>query len=801
MNISQGRLLRRGLAVGHAILIDRRHVITCAHLVTPHADNLRLTLGDGARPPEFRVVVTARVGGEDAGADLAVLELDDDAPTWAAPPEFWPAAPEMTVYLAPDNDPGFEPIRGTVLKRPAFADDERMAVRPTRRVHDGMLLDGSGVAWNAGAGAVWTRPDPEIVVGMTVGRRNQELLMLPMQEVARHCALVVMRAPLPGPHMSVEEMIRSVVDALIDIPALSTTPGQRMFLAHTGIHPDELVMTNPRAGLYQVVQLAVRRRALDGLVDAVRSVEKSPAMLRPLYSAVVAVEGAVGSEPVSYRSPWDQIGPDRNEGPEPRAGSTPPVQRYLVGEMPTAVRVGTVFSLTVRVAANDPGPATHAAPLSPLPLGPNGVDVTIAIQPGPGLSSPTDLQQTLTVPVAGDSRPARFELHATAVGLQRVHISAWIGGTFLAELRLDLSVDVAITDSTSQVRAAPTGTVRARPGEVTLQVQLTDGRYRFQLWCEDYLFEPVLARSLTAAPGAAVERTVEMLRRMAADSSGYSTPNAARWLRETGVGLWQDMVPDPIKDQFWQLRDSITAFSIACPDDTMPWELLYPLSAGQDSGFLVEQFPVLRRVYAQGRARRIALSDVHWVVPPNSPVNAQDEITALRRVVATEADPGTIIASLDDLLALLDGGDVGLLHFACHNTFSVQNGSSIAMAGGPFVPSLLNSSVVAQRLARRQPLVFLNACRSAGVIPEYTHMIGWAGQFMAAGAGAFVGTMWPVRSTRASQYAEAFYSSLAAGEQLGVASMLARRAVRDMSDPTWLAYTTYGDPAAKAIPK
>jgi CHAT domain-containing protein len=78
-------------------------------------------------------------------------------------------------------------------------------------------------------------------------------------------------------------------------------------------------------------------------------------------------------------------------------------------------------------------------------------------------------------------------------------------------------------------------------------------------------------------------------------------------------------------------------------------------------------------------------------------------------------------------------------------------------------------------------------------------MIGWAQQFIAAGAGAFVGTLWPVRSESASLFAHAFYTLLAGGEPLGRAALLARRrAIQDEPDPTWLAYTVYGDPHAHA---
>ena len=77
--------------------------------------------------------------------------------------------------------------------------------------------------------------------------------------------------------------------------------------------------------------------------------------------------------------------------------------------------------------------------------------------------------------------------------------------------------------------------------------------------------------------------------------------------------------------------------------------------------------------------------------------------------------------------------------------------------------------------------------------------MGWAGQFMAAGAGAFIGTLWAVRSASALDFAESFYDALLKGQALGPASTTARRAVAaDASDPTWLAYTVYGAPSAKA---
>jgi hypothetical protein len=489
------------------------------------------------------------------------------------------------------------------------------------------------------------------------------------------------------------------------------------------------------------------------------------------------------------------------ESPRPGGGSRAPGSepgRYLVGEMQSRVRAGSEVSLIVSITTESPEPGLAAAPLPGLLPGPQGVQVTLVVRPDAGLLALGELQQVVTVPPHGDSQPVRFAFRARAVGLSRIRLTAWLGGTFLAELRLEVSVESERPMTDNQRRSTPIGAMQADPGEVTLQVHTDGARYSFQLLSQRYLFGPVVAKSLTEEPGQAVERTVAMLRKMAGDVSGYTPALAARWVRETGTGLWQDLVPKSIQDQYWQLRDSITSFTIACEDDTVPWELLYPLTPTDDAGFLVEQFPVLRRIYDQCRTHRVLVGGARYVVPPGSPANAQDEVDAISRILGQPAD--SAITDLADLLDLLDAGSAGLLHFACHNTFSLEaGGSAIKMAGGALVPQLLNSAVGRRCLAARSPLIFVNACRSAGVSAEYTQMMGWASQFMAAGAGAFLGTLWPVRSLRASVFAEAFYAALVAGEDLGRASLAARQAAKDDADPTWLAYTVYGDPAALGV--
>jgi hypothetical protein len=515
---------------------------------------------------------------------------------------------------------------------------------------------------------------------------------------------------------------------------------------------------------------------LTAQVDAVRDRVSGLSRSSSGHGSGVTAEDVGGSEAEPYSA---------DPGPE----------RYLVGEFPGRVRAGAEFSLIVSVVSGTPDQGVSAAPMPALTVGPSGIPVTFLVFPDAGLAVFGESQQTVLVPQHGDSVPARFALRASAVGLSRVLVRAFLGGTFLAALRLEVSVESETPAAGSQRRGAPLGTLDADPGEVTLQVHFDGQQYSLQLLSQKCLYGPVLAKSLTENPGRAVERTVAMLRKMATNSSGYPPQLAARWVRETGVGLWRDLVPQAVQDQFWQLRDSITAFTIACDRDVVPWELLYPVAPGTDAGFLIEQFPVLRRVYGQSRSHRLWLENAHYVIPPHPPANAHDETAAIRRILGQPAGPP--IEHLAALLELLDADLAGMLHFTCHSSFSAEDGgSSIAMADGRFYPELLNSMATAQRLAGHSPLVFINACQSARAAGHWTQMMSWASQFMAAGAGAFIGTLWPVRSSQASRFAEAFYTSLAGGADLGHAALTARQAAKDDGDPTWLAYTVYGDPAA-----
>jgi CHAT domain-containing protein len=106
-------------------------------------------------------------------------------------------------------------------------------------------------------------------------------------------------------------------------------------------------------------------------------------------------------------------------------------------------------------------------------------------------------------------------------------------------------------------------------------------------------------------------------------------------------------------------------------------------------------------------------------------------------------------------------------------------------------------AAIDEALRLSAPTIFMNACRSAGLNATYNRLDSWAGKFLEAGAGAFIGSLWAVSDGAAREFAQEFYSRLRAGSSLGEAVKLARQvAARRADDPTWLAYSVYGDPRA-----
>jgi len=468
-----------------------------------------------------------------------------------------------------------------------------------------------------------------------------------------------------------------------------------------------------------------------------------------------------------------------------------PRRRYLKGQCPESIPVGEPFSLLVSIVLA--GPPGSRLKLFGVPA--EGQDVLLVVH-APGLRLLGHQRLTVRVPPDEDSEPVMFELRADAPGPRPVSVTAWIGGSYLGELLVEITAERDHPPGPHRDVLAEIVTEPAE-GAVSLVVRFDPAQnaYRFEFRDEDNPDE--VTSNLAYDPGPLVEHLIGELDDLVKGRTGYSPAQARDYLVNEGARLWSQLVPAQLRQQFWDRQDRIRQLTIVADKDAVPWELLYPLDPGHDAGFLVDQFPVTRAIFRWRPARMLNLWPTRFVLPEGSLPGAEDEIDAMRQLLDPGQPPGQVISALTPLQELITNGNFGLLHFACHNTYNPRDGSSITLDNVQFTPTLMTTAAINRVLAHAAPTVFMNACRSAGLNVAYNRLDGWANKFLEAGAAAFIGSMWAVSDGVAREFAQEFYIQLQAGFSLGEAVMRARQATASQrDDPTWLAYTVYGHPRA-----
>ena len=578
---------------------------------------------------------------------------------------------------------------------------------------------------------------------------------------------------------------------------------------------------DPMAPLTAIVSAAETRtevaRLKLGAAGEWRSVELAPPApgtyrltlggegVEPVTDTFVVVGGEEPTAADVVRVGWPQVrggGPSIIGSVEPAlaesAAAPVPEQRFLQGRFPERVRPGEEVSLLVRLGLQ-PG-ARLEAELRPLAVPEAGLDVVLLLVESPGFTLHSPERALVHVVPRQDSNWASFELQATGEGVHTLRVEAFAGGTGLGGLAVQASVDAAARTGPSTQRSSPATVTQADPGEVSLLLSYDPGQqvYRYRLVdFGGYYSDEATSAQLLQPPGEAVEQLVALLNTLARGQAPWDAATTRDWLKGQGIALWKSFMPQSLKEEFWQRRDRITQMTIVSKGDPVPWELLYPFApGGQDAGFLIDQFPVARRRYGPRLPDRLELRAADLVLSGDSSlVAAPAEIAALDGLLRDRGLAAHHIGDLPGLLQAFQRGDLGLLHFSCHNAFArnAPNVSRILLGSQPFEPVFLEAH--AGRFAA--PLVFLNACRTDGQAPLYTTVEGWAASFLRAGAGAFIGSLWEVADTSASTYAQEFYRAALGGHTLGESARQARDAIRgNPGDPTWLAYTLYGDPTA-----
>ena len=309
-------------------------------------------------------------------------------------------------------------------------------------------------------------------------------------------------------------------------------------------------------------------------------------------------------------------------------------RRYLKGQCPEQWSVGEPFSLLVSIVAA----GSVGSELKPFDVPTGGQDVLLVAH-APGMQLLGHQRLNVRVPADGDSEPVMFELRADEPGPRSISVTAWLGGSYLGELLVEITAERGQAGGPHREFRAEIA-AEASEGAVSLVVRYDPDlkAYRFEFRDEDNPDEVV--SKLSFEPRQRIERLVADLDRLAAGRSGYSADQARDYLVNAGAELWRELVPPGLREQFWDRQHRIRQLTILADKDTVPWELLYPKDPGHDAGFLVQQFPVTRGIFGRRPAPRLSLWPARFVLPRGSLPEAEAEIDAMRRLLDPAQAPG-----------------------------------------------------------------------------------------------------------------------------------------------------------------
>lgn len=336
------------------------------------------------------------------------------------------------------------------------------------------------------------------------------------------------------------------------------------------------------------------------------------------------------------------------------------------------------------------------------------------------------------------------------------------------------------------------------------------------------------------APDAVAPQALGALRDVRVPAQAQAVPGTSApedlptLVADVGRVMFRLIAPDRMRQYISGNPSSLT---ITTDDLELPWELMYDESLEKPAseaglGFLCLQrpiarmpmgraFPRSRQSTRQGQKLRFLLV---YADPDSNLTAAEREIDLIKQALedgsTTSGDDIEVVTlrreevTGERLNKALLTGRYDVIHFAGHAHFSEVNPdlSGLVLHKGE---RFLSQKI--ERFVEGQPLVFLNACQTGRTanadapqaVGEYfwKPAEGLASAFLYGGALGCVGSLWPVYDEPAAEFAIEFYRQVLAGQMLGEAMRLARRATREAHPDsiTWASFVLYGDPTYRLV--
>lgn len=574
----------------------------------------------------------------------------------------------------------------------------------------------------------------------------------------------------------------------------------------------------------------VIRRSADFVTSANWSLETaaiSKGIDEDVREEMASVEPLVGAEPPLESAP-------------PMEAAPTPIQVNFHTDVkfPRSVQRWQVQWLIVRLRLEEPE-TTAAAGVVPVEFTQVGNEppppeyVTVRVLAPDFEEETRSWERTITVRVDQDSDPAVFLLKGNELGKKRIAIDFYHKGRLVGNVAFTTEVTQQPTASAPVVLArseesapefAPFERNPPPPADLHLRVVKKAQENTLAFWLDSPLAEapyrweymgetPLTSKDPLTFLAQELAPLNEMVQLLTADLSEDEAADAKQRLALLAEGLFEQLLPEQFRQEYFAhivpLRNAgvIRSLLVTSDEPWIPWELLKPyhfdVREGQEyiDDFWATRFVFSRWLAGRGPVARVNV-DTAALVMPNVGLHAvaaeQDffEGLAAQRLIKVTG-PLQLRKEVLDLFLL---GGYQVLHIATHGQFDAADAdrSTIELADEMLRPADLRGSLL-RGIRRSMPLVFLNACDGGRANFGLTGLGGWAEKlFKEANAAAFVGALWEVHDALAVEFSRQFYSRLSEGDTLGQAMQAARAHVRELDplNPTWLAYTLYGDPNA-----
>ncbi|ODS32049.1 MAG: hypothetical protein SCARUB_02834 [Candidatus Scalindua rubra] len=432
----------------------------------------------------------------------------------------------------------------------------------------------------------------------------------------------------------------------------------------------------------------------------------------------------------------------------------------------------------------------------------------------------------IVVPIDADSEPAIFKLRAKEIGHKKITIDFIQDGRYLGVVNLEVEIietykvareGEARAESNVEIGSmhdAPDLTLLIQefslPGPSTeLRYTLTSPQDKLNLFYADF--------DKKVFSGSVKDWVEEMVKRIEEFSGGeVSSKVVENRLTAIGNNLYDQVMPENLKNFYWDNKDRIKSMVIVSDEPWIPWEIVKPYKSNetiQQEDFFCQYFSFSRWLRGSSPPTGISLTpgkilgvevakerrDISVISGKRRKKVDLEGIEREVEFICSLGERGlkvdVIPPKLEEVYNILKSGQFKLFHLCSHGTYNSlsPDRSFVQLLDGSISPE----DIVGRRF-KEKPFVFLNVCHSARAGYSLTRIGSWASQFSEAGCSGFVGSFWSVDDELAYLFAREFYSMFLDGIPLGEAFRQAREEVRKQNpfNTTWLAYCLYGDPLA-----